>query len=211
MNNKAIFLTGISGVILFIATAFVGGLLIDNYSVTSQYISETYAIDTEYGWSLRVFGYVPSGILFTLFCFLGVKYLPSSAWIKTGFYGVGLFYGIGTIIVSIFPCDSGCNPDYINPSISQVIHNLSALMVYVFVPMSILITGLGLKKFSNYKKLSLISIALGILSFGFVYILSSNLQSEFVGLYQRIIESLILFWILLCAFQIKQKPYHRVS
>ena len=47
MNNKAIFLTGITGVILFIATAVIGGLLIDNYSVTSQYISETYAIDTE--------------------------------------------------------------------------------------------------------------------------------------------------------------------
>lgn len=211
MNNKAIFLTGITGVIVFVATAIIGGLLIDNYSVTSQYISETYAIDTEYGWNLRIFGYIPSGILFTLFCFLGVKYLPSSAWIKTGFYGVGLFYGIGTIIVSVFPCDSGCNPDYINPSISQMIHNLSALMVYVFVPISILITGLGLKKFENYKKLSLISIALGVLSFGFVYILSSNLESKFVGLYQRIVESLILVWILLCAFQIKQKPYHRLS
>ncbi|MFT7331706.1 MAG: putative membrane protein [Roseivirga sp.] len=204
MNNKTIFLTGIIGVILFISSSFIGGLLIDNYSITSQYISETYAIDTEYGLGLRILGYIPSGILFTLFCFLGVKYFPSSTAIKMGFYGVGLFYGIGTIVVSIFPCDSGCNPEYIDPSISQVIHNLSALMIYAFVPTSIVITGIGLKKFSNYKGLSFIAIALGVLSAVFVFLLISDLKSEFVGVYQRIIELLILVWIFICAFKIKK-------
>lgn len=105
---------------------------------------------------------------------------------------------------SIFPCDSGCNPKYIDPSISQVIHNLSALMIYAFVPISIVITGIGLKKFSNYKDLSFVTIALGVLSAVFVFLLISYLKSEFVGVYQRIIELLILVWIFICAFKIKK-------
>jgi hypothetical membrane protein len=204
MNNKTIYLIGVIGVILFVSSCFIGGLLIDNYSITSQYISETYAVDTEYGLWLRILGYIPSGVLFTLFCFFGIKYFPSSRLIKMGFLGVGIFYGIGTIVVSIFPCDSGCNPDYINPSISQVIHNLSALVIYTFVPISIVITGIGLRRFLNYEVLSFTSVILGILSAVFVFLLFSNLKSEFLGLYQRIIELLILIWILVCALKIKK-------
>jgi hypothetical membrane protein len=204
MNNKTLFLTGVIGIILFVSSSFIGGFLIDNYSISSQYISETYAIDTEYGVVLRILGYIPSGILFALFCFLGVTYFPPSTAIKIGFYGVGLFYGIGTIVVSIFPCDSGCNPEYIDPSISQVIHNVSALIVYAFVPISIVITGIGLMKYSKYKGLSFITVALGVLSAVFVFLLISDLKSEFIGIYQRIIELLILIWIFICAFNIKK-------
>ena len=203
MNNKTIFLIGVIGVILFVSSCVIGGILIDNYSVTSQYISETYAVDTKYGLWLRVLGYIPSGVLFTLFCFLGVKYFPSSKLIKTGLLSVGLFYGVGTIVVSIFPCDTGCNPEYINPSISQIIHNISALVIYTFVPVSILITGIGLSKFTNYKVLSFISVIMGTLSVVFVYLLFSNLKSDFLGIYQRIIELLTLTWILICALKIK--------
>jgi len=48
MNNKLTFLIGIVGASLFIISSVLGGLLIDNYSIISQYISESYAIDTEY-------------------------------------------------------------------------------------------------------------------------------------------------------------------
>jgi len=191
------------GVIWFTTTSVVGGLLIENYSITSQYISETFAIDTEYGLMLRVLGHIPSGILFALFSFLGYKHFPSSNLTKIGFYGIGLFYGIGTIVVAIFPCDSGCNKEFIDPSISQVIHNLMALLIYTFVPISIIIIGIGLKKTSNYRRLSITAIIVGIISILFVYLLISDPKSEFLGLYQRIIELLFLVWIITCAFKIK--------
>ncbi|MDG4950746.1 DUF998 domain-containing protein [Weeksellaceae bacterium KMM 9724] len=188
---------------MFVASCVAGGLLIEDYSVSRQFISETFAIDTAYGFWLRFLGYIPSGILLTWFCFLVVRYFPSSSMIKVGFYGVGIFYGIGTVVVSIFPCDSGCNPEFINPSMSQVIHNLSALMIYTFVPISIIIAGIGLIKFSNYKTFAYISFALGLLSSVFVFIFTSNLTSAYVGLYQRMIELLILAWIVVCAFKIR--------
>ena len=205
MNNKTTFLIGIIGVSLFVVSSVLGGILIENYNMASQLISESYAIDTEYGIILRIFGYIPSGILITLFCFLGVKYFQPSILIKIGFYGIGIFYGVASLVTGIFPCDSGCNKELINPSFSQLTHNFAALLMYVFVPINIIITGIGLKRLANYNRLSIIAITSGIISILFVYLLFSDITSEFLGLYQRIIESVFIIWILTCAFTIKNQ------
>ncbi|MFT6843271.1 MAG: hypothetical protein ACJASR_002047 [Psychroserpens sp.] len=205
MNNKITFLIGILGVSLFVVSSILGGFLIENYNVLSQYISESYAIDTEYGKILRIFGYIPSGILITLFCFLGVRYFQPSKLLKIGFYGIGIFYGLATVVVGIFPCDSGCNKELIDPSSSQLIHNFVGLLTYLFVPVFMILIGLGLKKSTNNNTFSLQSIVFGAISILFVYILLSNSNSEYIGLYQRIIESVFVIWIVFCAFVIKNK------
>jgi hypothetical protein len=43
----------------------------------------------------------------------------------------------------------------------------------------------------------------------FVSILISGLNPEFRGLYQRIIESLILIWIIACALKIKRTAVNK--
>ena len=205
MNNKITFLIGIVGVSLFVVSSILGGFLIENYNELSQYISESYAIDTEYGKILRIFGYIPSGILITLFCFLGVRYFQPSKLLKIGFYGIGIFYGLATVVVGIFPCDSGCNKELIDPSSSQLIHNFVGLLTYLFVPVFMILIGLGLKKLSNNNTFSLQSIVFGAITVLFVYILVSNSNSEYIGLYQRMIESVFVIWIVFCAFVIKNK------
>ena len=77
--------------------------------------------------------------------------------------------------------------------------------MYVFVPINIFITGIGLKRLANYNRLSIIAITSGIISILFVYLLFSDITSEFLGLYQRIIESVFIIWILTCAFTIKNQ------
>jgi len=94
MSNKFAFIIGILGASLFVVSSILGGILIENYSLTSQYISETYAIDTEYGIVLRAFGYIPSGILLTIFAFVGFKKFPKSTITKIGFYGLGIFMAL---------------------------------------------------------------------------------------------------------------------
>ncbi len=206
MNNKRTFLIGILGVSLFVISSIAGGLLIENYNILNQFISESFAIDTEYGIFLRIFGYIPSGILIALFCFLGARYFHPSKIIQIGFYGIGIFYGLATVIVGIFPCDSGCNKELIDPSSSQLIHNFVALLTYLFVPVFMILIGLGLKK-SHNNIFSLQSIVCGAISILFVLILVSNLNSEYIGLYQRIIESAFVIWIIFCAILIKKtKP-----
>ena len=205
MNNKIIFLIGILGVSLFGVSSILGGFLIENYSILSQYISESYAIDTEYGKLLRTFGFIPSGICITLFCFLGERYFQPSKRIKIGFYGIGIFYGLATVLVGIFPCDSGCNKELIDPSSSQLIHNFVGLLTYLFVPAFMIFIGFGLKKSSSNNVFSMQSIGLGVISILCVFILVSNSTSEYIGLYQRIIESVFIMWIVLCAILIKNK------
>lgn len=193
------------GVSLFITSSILGGFLIDDYNILSQYISESYAIDTEYGKFLRIFGYIPSGIFITIFCLLVVRYFQPSNLIRIGFYGIGVFYGLATVIVGIFPCDSGCNIELINPSSSQLIHNFVGLLTYLFVPVFMILIGFTLKKSRNNIRFSLQSIVLGATGVLFVYLLFSNSRSEYVGLYQRIVELAFVLWIIFCAIAIKNK------
>ncbi len=211
MNNKLTFIIGIVGVSLFAFCAVVGGFLMEDYSINSQFISESYAIDTEYGEILRGFGYIPSGILISIFCFRLSKMFPPSKLTKIGFYALGIFYGIATVVVAIFPCDSGCNPEFIDPSISQIIHNLTGALTYIFVPLGILLIGIGLKRDPKHIRLSRQGIIYGILSMLFVFILFSYATSEFKGLYQRIIEMIFIFWIVSCAITIKNKTPASIS
>ena len=207
MSNKLTFFIGILGVGLFVVAAIVGGFLIENYSITSQYISESYAIDTEYGMALRTYGYIPSGMLLAIFAFVASKKLTQSKLTKIGFYVLAVFYGMATILVGLFPCDSGCNKQFIDPSVSQVIHNLTGFLTYIFVPLSIILIGIGLQKAPIYKRLSKQGITYGILSALFVFLLFSNPNSTYIGLYQRVIESVFVIWIITCAIAIKNiKP-----
>ncbi len=41
----------------------------------------------------------------------------------------------------------------------------------------------------------------------FVITLGSDLSSEYIGIYQRIIEFLFILWVVLCAFEIKKNGY----
>lgn len=203
MNKKITFLIGIIGVSLLFSSFVLGGLLIENYDLLSQFISESYAIDTKYGLPLRIFGYIPSGVLIALFCFYGANYFQPNAMVKIGFYGVGIFYGLGTIVTGIFPCDSGCNRELIDPSFSQIAHNFSALMMYLLTPLFNILIGLGREK-STYLRFSIQSLLIGVISSFFVFKLGSDLSSEFIGIYQRIIEFVFVLWVVFCAFEIKK-------
>ena len=203
MHNKVVFFIGILGVSLFAIPSIIGGFLIEDYNLISQWISESDASDTKYGLALRIFGYIPSGFLIAIFCFVGFKKFQPSKLTKVGFYGLGVFYGIATIITGIFPCDVDCNKNFIDPSISQIIHNLAALLTYIFVPISVMIVGLGLRHSPSHNRLSVIAITCGIISSLFVSLLLADLSSQYVGLLQRIIESIFLIWIITCAIEIK--------
>ena len=204
MNNKTVSNLGFIGVSLLIFILIFGGLLIENYDITNQFISESYAIDTKHGVSLRLLGYIPSGIIIALFCFLGEKYLDPKLVVKIGFYGIGIFYGLGTTATGIFPCDSGCNKELLNLSSSQIVHNIAALLMYLFVPFLIILIGLTIRK--TRHRFSIQSTMLGLFSLIFVYLFGSELLGEYVGLYQRIIEIIFALWIILCSVEIKKRP-----
>jgi len=197
MNSIKASWFGILGVIFFVTATILGGLQFSSYSQISQLISESYAIGTTNGVHLRYFVFIPSGILIAFFA---IKSLPKSKLTQIGFLGIGIFYGIATIIVSLFPCDKGCDKELVDPSLSQLIHNLTGLLTYMIVPICLIIIGIAARKWIDAKYVSYISIICGLTAMLFVSILSSELQSKFVGLYQRIVEGSILAFIITCSF-----------
>lgn len=136
---------------MFAVAAVVGGMLVPDYDPISQLISESYAVDTEYGIYLRFLAYFPSGLLIAWFCFSARKYFPRTRGLNAGFLGVGIFYGLATVMVALFPCDAGCNKELIDPSISQLIHSLVGLLTYLFVPICLMIIGWELNKLEGDK------------------------------------------------------------
>ena len=195
---------GILGATLFIVTTVLAGFQFENYSHCSQLISESYAIDSPYGIYLRMFGFIPSGIFIFLFSIHASKIFTSLKKVELGLHLFGIFYGLATFVVSIFPCDAGCNKELIDPSTSQLIHNTTGLLTYLIVPFSIILIGTALKKENKYTSLSRLSIFLGILSFFFVIIFFSELSSPFIGLIQRVTEGTILIWMTLFAIETKK-------
>ncbi len=202
------FLFGILGIVFFISAAFLGGLQFSDYSHISQLISESYTIDSPYGVYLRYLGFMPSGIFISIFSLLAIKELPRSKLNWIGFLGIGIFYGLATVLVSIFSCDKGCDKELVDPSISQLIHNLTGLLTYTIVPVSLILLGIAARKWKAGNSISLVGIFCGIVSIIFVGILSADLQSKFAGLYQRIIEGAILYWIASCSFYLNHLKKH---
>ncbi len=203
MSFKNNYYIGIFGVLLFISTTIIATFLNENYSSISQLISELTATGAPNGKLLRWFGIVPSGILISLFSFLAISKFPSSKLIKTGFIGFGIFYGIATISVGIFPCDEGCSTDLSNANVSQIIHTLSGLLTYLFVPLSLFLIGFGLLKFKEYKKLSFFTLSSAALSLFFVLIFFNTMDTNYTGIIQRITETIFLFWVVICSITIK--------
>lgn len=203
LRSKA-FWTGILGVSLFVATTIIGGFLHPNYSHTSQFISELYAIGAPNADSLRYYGYIPSGIMFMLFAIFAIKETPKSVAATSGFIGLGLGYGFGTIICGFFTCDAGCNPEFLNPTLSQIIHNLIGFLTYLVVPVTLFIISFSVRNWKNGLAFSNWGIALAFISFCFVWILNADLTSPYKGLIQRIIEGSILFSIVIFALYISK-------
>jgi hypothetical protein len=209
--KKNAFYFGLLGVILFVITTIIAGIVYPNYSHLSQFISESYAADATYADPLRFYGYIPSGSCFILFCYFSNAYFPKSTLKTLSLIGIGLGYGLGTIICGIFNCDAGCNPDFVNPSVSQIIHNLSGMLTYLIVPISILGFGIASRKWSNSALLTNISLIVAVLSFVFMVVLNQNLDSDYKGLIQRIIEGSILVWFFVCAIHISKENQHATT
>lgn len=204
MLKKLLFWSGILSVLLFTSTTIIGQVGYPNYNFVSQFISELYAVDAPNADALRFYGYLPSGVFFILFSVFLNAVLPKSSSKTLGCILFGLGYGFGTVICSIFNCDAGCNPNFVNPSLSQFIHNGMGMITYLIVPIGILSLGFSLRKNKAHVFASNVSLLIAIVSFLFVLVLNVNLHSPYKGLIQRIIEGSILFWVVFCAFSLSK-------
>ena len=197
LKKAIVFCSGIVGVLLFAFASIIGGLQIEGYSPISQYISESYATGIPNADYLRYL-FIASGMLFALFAFSASRCWPRSWLVGICFIVFGIFYGLGTLVTGFFPCDLGCRPDPENASLSQFIHNTMGFSTYAVVPFSLI--GMSVSSAKRFNRVSLVS---GIVSLVFVAILFSDPEGAYIGLFQRIIETSILSWVVYTAYYIR--------
>lgn len=211
MERRLVFLSGAFGVALFVLTTIVGGALFPGYSHVGQLISESYAHGTVYGPWLRFLGYLPSGILFGVFAWSAAREFGARKYTAIGFAGIGIGYGLGTVLAAFFPCEAGCQADGSESSISQLIHNLSGLLTYLVVPASLVILGVRLRKRPGLERLGRMALVCGIVAmFGFILLIELS-DTGYIGLAQRLTEGSILWWIFACALHFKELPLNEVK
>ncbi|MES2863027.1 MAG: DUF998 domain-containing protein [Bacteroidota bacterium] len=194
---------GIIGCLLFIITTIIGGYLFPNYSHISNLISESYAVDATYNFQLRFFGYIPSAIFTGIFVLYFNSKTPKSNLKTIACILILVSYSFATLICAIFNCDAGCNPNFINPTISQAIHNLSGSITYLIMPFAMLFVGMDFKKFGDtffYKA----CIFLFLISLFFIIILFNNFDSDYKGLIQRVIEFTFILWFVFATKALKK-------
>jgi hypothetical protein len=147
-----------------------------------------------------------------VFCFSLAKHFKISKPLVFGMLGFGIFYGVFTSLVSVFPCDFGCNRDYTEASLSQTLHTILSLLTYLLTPFCLLLSGIGFKRlgiFNTFAKLS-IGLSLAGLVLGVIFLFNAN--SPIAGLFQRSTEAVYLFWIMYLSFVIlKTKRYQHLD
>lgn len=206
MKRQVVFWSGFLGALLFAITSIVGGLQIEEYNFISQFISESYATGVPNSEYLRKL-FVISGVLLTLFGISVPIALKTTKSIKVSFFLFAIFYGLGTVTTGFFPCDYGCPTDS-EVSLSQFIHNTIGFLIYAIVPFCLIGVGLASKKLLDLSKLSKVSLVCGTLAIVFVILLFGNPQGPFIGVFQRIIEGSILFWVMYTALYIRNIKNH---
>jgi hypothetical protein len=183
----------IAGVAIALIFPLVGGAFHPDYDHARQFISELGANGEPNAQLVNYFGFLPAGLLLTLFPLFAWRALPRAFLTTVGLAGVAL-YSIGYVAATFFPCDAGCRPT--EPGAIQVLHNLLGLAGYLIAPATLFVLAWQARRWPKARIVSLVGVAGGVAaSIGLV---SLSPESEFAGVSQRLIEGGMLAWILAC-------------
>ncbi len=180
----------------------LGGANFPNYSHVRQFISELGAFGAPNAGIINLAGFLPAGLLISIFTFFAWRSLPGSWGATLGMFGLALF-ALGYIAAAFFPCEPGCRPS--EPSLSQALHNLLGLAGYFTAPLSLFLLGNAARKWRKGNHLVVLGfIGSGLSLLGLLGMLS---EFEYVGLAQRVLEASVLTWIVACAVYVNNTTH----
>lgn len=191
-------ISAVFGSFVVAALTIVGAIATPGYSHVSQFISELGATGAPHEYAVRFAGFLPAGVALLVFCLAAYHCLPRSRSVNRGLIGIALF-SFGYVVAVFFPCDAGCRPS--EPSISQLIHNVAAILGYVLAPFTLLTLALSSRHWPGARRMSTIGfVAAGFATVGLLTLFPA---SPFVGLSQRALETSVLGWVVACGIYIR--------
>lgn len=188
---------GVASVILL---TVLGGFTFPGYSHTSQFISELGATGAPHEALIRFGGFLPAGVFLCLFVVGAFKVLPRSHTTTLGLVGIAI-YASGYLAAAFFPCDFGCRP--VNPSFSQVVHNLFGMVGYLLAPLSLFALGWSARRWPGGAHLSTPAFVAAVLILAGLLALDPGFP--YVGVVQRVIEASVLLWVIICAWYVNTR------
>ena len=188
------------GFISLLLLTLLGGATFAGYSHLSQFISELGATGAPREHLIRFAGFLPTGVFMCLFAAGAFVALPRSPVKALALVGVVL-YAMGYVAAAFFPCDPGCRPP--QPSLSQVIHNLVGLVGYLLAPLFLLAFGVAARRWPGGGFLAVASFVCA--AFTLVGMLTLSPQSSYAGVSQRVIETSVWVWVIICAWYIRSR------
>lgn len=199
MIRSIAFWSAVLGYLILAVMIVAGGLSWPGYSHYSQYISELGSNGAPYGRLVSLGGFLPVGVLLSLFAVLAI-FIPPRGGLRTlGFLFLVLF-ATGYTGAAFFPCDEGCRS--VTPSASQMMHNLFGLLGYIAAPVGLVLLGVSARSWPGGKPLFPLAIVCAALAAGGFL---TMIDTPFGGLSQRILEAAVAVWILACAFTLRRR------
>jgi hypothetical membrane protein len=194
VKNKALLnATGVIGPVLWAAAVIYCGAIRPSYDPVRQFISELAERGSSTEYLMRVAGFCLPGLLAAVYgiSLLGIQ--PSSA--------VALLIiasGLARFIAGVFPCDAGCPT--VNPSFSQVIHNIAALVGALALLLAALFCFLRPEDLGASRPFAWYSIASFLIGLTFWVLLMINTPARHaVGLLQRVAVGALNLWVAVLA------------
>jgi hypothetical protein len=194
------FWSAVLGYGLLLIMIVAGGATWPGYSHVSQFISELGATNAPHARVVNLGGFLPIGVLLSLFAVLSAFLAPRGGLRVAGFLLLALF-AVGYLAAAFYPCDAGCRSA--TPSASQMIHNLAGLGGYLGAPIGLILLGVAARGWPGATWLSPLAFVCAAVSFvAFVVMLG---EPPIGGLVQRVLEGSVALWSLAFASTLRRK------
>lgn len=178
------------GVGLLVVAVVWGGAAYPGYDHARQFMSELGATGAVTGSSVNAWGYVPNGVLVTIFCLLAAWILRRDALAVAACLLLA-GNGLGMTGAGVYPCDFECSRS--DPSAAALLHDLFGGLGYLCA-----IVGVGLAALwawlRSARRLAMLGVFVLIISLvGFYGVVA---EVEYLGLFQRAMETALAVFML---------------
>ena len=166
------------------------GYLADDYSSSSNFISELGAMNAPFAQITNYFGFLPVGLAVVALVTVLWTSLPQQKLVKSGLTCL-LGVAIGYLGAFFFPCDFGCPA---TGTYRQSLHNLAGLFAYMGGIGGLFLLYFGLR--SNMSGLFPLSTLVAACAVTLGVLLMFNPEFEhMLGASQRLADYTIFFWL----------------
>ena len=191
-------LCGMTAPVLMLVLWTVASLIRPGYDQLSQYGSE---LGTGPNAIIMNTNFFVTGLLIIAFATGLFKNVHGGRWTQIGSILL-LVFGTGELAGGLFPCDPGC--PIATQSLSQLAHNVDAVITFVAIALAPLLFSLGLNRDDRWQAYRSYSIVTGLLAIYLFSIFSAASLGylEYVGLFQRLFLAVMFLWIEVVAIRL---------